>query len=87
MTPRVVFERAPSIEVNETDDGYVIYDPAAEQAHFLNAVAAAAFELCGDGHSEDEIVAIFAEAGIADDEVKRCLEALQSANVIRRLQD
>jgi hypothetical protein len=50
------------LEVNEADDGLVVYDPATEMVHHLNASAALIFELCDGWRDPDAIARILGEA-------------------------
>ena len=38
--------RADSLEINEAEDGLVVYDPAEDMVHHLNPSAALIFDLC-----------------------------------------
>jgi PqqD family protein of HPr-rel-A system len=48
--------RVESLEVNEADDGLVVYDPASGMVHHLNPTAAVTFDLC-DGTRDPETIA------------------------------
>jgi len=48
--------RRESLEVNEAEDGLVIYDPASDMVHHLNPSAALIFDLC-DGSRDPESIA------------------------------
>ena len=54
--------RLESLEVNEAEDGLVIYDPAADMVHHLNPSAAGIFDLCDGSRDPEEIARILAEA-------------------------
>lgn len=61
MTDR--YPRQPeSLEVNEADDGLVVYDPAHEIVHHLNASAALIFDLCDGTRDAESIARIVGEA-------------------------
>jgi PqqD family protein of HPr-rel-A system len=49
--------RVESLEVNEADDGLVVYDPTSDQVHHLNPSAAVIFDLCDGSRSVEEIAA------------------------------
>jgi PqqD family protein of HPr-rel-A system len=51
-----------SLEVNEADDGLVVYDADSDTVHHLNASAAVIFELCNGTRDAEEIARILAEA-------------------------
>lgn len=48
--------RIESLEVNEADDGLVVYDPARDMVHHLNPSAAVIFDLC-DGTRDPAAIA------------------------------
>jgi coenzyme PQQ synthesis protein D (PqqD) len=53
--------RLESLEVNEADDGLVVYDPARDQVHHLNPSAAVIFDLCDGSRSVEDIAAVLAD--------------------------
>jgi len=66
----------PSILLSPVEDGYVAYDPAADQLHHLNPLAALIAELCDGTRDLDqirELVAPLLPAGSAG-EVERLIE-------------
>jgi hypothetical protein len=54
--------RAESLEINEAEDGLVIYDPAHDTVHHLNPSASVIFDLCDGTRDVDAIAGILAEA-------------------------
>lgn len=54
--------RAEALEVNEAEDGLVVYDPAREMVHHLNPSAAMIFDLCDGTRDIDAIAGILSEA-------------------------
>jgi hypothetical protein len=54
--------RAEALEVNEAEDGLVIYDPTEDMVHHLNASASVIFDLCDGTRDPEEIARILAEA-------------------------
>lgn len=54
--------RVEPLEINEAEDGLVIYDPAADMVHHLNPSAAVIFDLCDGTRAPDAIAAVLAEA-------------------------
>ena len=58
--PRAVAD----LDVNEADDGLVIYDPGRDRVHHLNPTAALVFLLCDGQHSPaqmaEELSEVFA---------------------------
>ncbi len=49
------------IEIEELDDGCILYDPEKEEAHSLNITAASVWTCCDGKHSIKEIAAIVEE--------------------------
>jgi hypothetical protein len=54
--------RAESLEVNEAEDGLVVYDPDRDMVHHLNPSASVIFELCDGTRDVEAIARILAEA-------------------------
>jgi PqqD family protein of HPr-rel-A system len=54
--------RVESLEVNETDDGLVVYDAASGMVHHLNSSAAVIFDLCDGTRDPEKIAVVLAEA-------------------------
>jgi hypothetical protein len=53
--------KAAGLEVNEADDGLVVYDPVHDMVHHLNPTAATIFDLCDGTRDADAITVILAE--------------------------
>lgn len=77
---------AQGLDVNETDDGLIIYQESTDRVHHLNPTAAVVFELCDGTRSEDVIARLVAETfGLGDvpaTETKACLEDLAREGLI-----
>jgi hypothetical protein len=57
------YPRQPeALEVNEADDGLVVYDPWHETVHHLNSSAALIFDLCDGTRDAETIAQIVGEA-------------------------
>jgi hypothetical protein len=54
--------QADSLEVNDADDGLVIYDPTCDMVHHLNPSAAIIFDLCDGTREVEAIATILSEA-------------------------
>jgi hypothetical protein len=54
--------RADLLEVNEADDGLVVYDPTHDQVHHLNPSASIIFDLCDGTRDAEAIAEILGEA-------------------------
>ena len=52
----------PELEVNEVDDGLVIYDTGRDRVHYLNHTAALVFVLCTGEHAAADVAAHVAAA-------------------------
>jgi hypothetical protein len=50
------------LEVNEADDGLVVYDPTHDMVHHLNPSASMIFDLCDGTRDADAIALLLAEA-------------------------
>jgi hypothetical protein len=77
---------AEDLDVNETDDGLIIYQESTDRVHHLNPTAAVVFELCDGTRSAQDIARLVAETfGLADSpeaETNACLEDLIRENLI-----
>jgi PqqD family protein of HPr-rel-A system len=54
--------RVDPLEVNEAEDGLVVYDPGSGMVHHLNATAAVTFDLCDGSRDPDAIARLLGEA-------------------------
>ena len=54
--------RLESLEVNEAEDGLVIYDPDRDMVHHLNPSAALIFDLCDGTRDPESIARLLGEA-------------------------
>lgn len=52
--------RVDALEVEEAEDGLVVYDEQQDVVHHLNPAAAVLFDLCDGSRAEDEIAAAMA---------------------------
>jgi hypothetical protein len=79
--------RADLLEVNEADDGLVVYDPTHDQVHHLNPSASMIFDLCDGTRDAEAIAQILAEAYELDtpplEDSLAGLEELANRNLIR----
>jgi len=55
-------QKINELEINESADGYVIYDPNNNKVHFLNHTAVVILELCNGRNSEEKIVQLIGKA-------------------------
>ena len=78
---------AEGIEINQVEDGYVIYDPGRDRVHYLNHTAVLLLELCNGELAARELPPLLQEAyGLAEPpmaEVAECLEKLFEEGLVR----
>ena len=55
MAAGPVLRIADNLDVSDVPDGLVVYDPAADRVHYLDAVSTVVFELCREGGPRDEL--------------------------------
>jgi hypothetical protein len=80
------FRKTAGFDLDETADGYVIYDKVRDRVHFLNATAAIVLELCTGTRTATDIAATVEQTfslpqrpvGAVDD----CLTSLLSEGLI-----
>ena len=69
-----------TVEINQVEDGYAIYQAVGDRVHFLNHTAVLVLESCTGENSPDEIVRIVQDAfGLAaapEQDVKDCLATM-----------
>ena len=52
--------RSEGLEIDEADDGLVVFDPRTDMVHHLNPSAAVIFDLCDGSRDPDAIAALLA---------------------------
>jgi PqqD family protein of HPr-rel-A system len=81
-----VMAQVPGLDVNEVQDGYVVYQPVQDRVHYLNQTAAVIFEYCDGLQTEDEIIASVAAAfelpADRQGEIRDCLSNLVAEGLI-----
>jgi PqqD family protein of HPr-rel-A system len=79
--------RAESLDVNEVEDGVIVYDESTDRVHHLNNTAAVVLELCDGSLDADGIATKVAEAfGLPDpprEEVRTCLDRLVAEGLVQ----
>jgi hypothetical protein len=77
---------ADGIDINQVEDGYVIYQQAKDRVHYLNHTAALVLEGCTGKNSVDDIVRIVQDGFDLPDspvsDVNACLESLAREGII-----
>ena len=75
------------IDINEVEDGYVIYQKEKDKVHYLNKTAVLVLESCTGANTVDGIGAIVKEAyqlpEVPEKEVSDCLDTLFQEGLIK----
>ncbi len=75
------------LDVNEVKDGLIVYDPASDRVHYLNATAAVVFTLCDGSRDAAGIVesvrTVFGPEGPGADEVLACIARFEDEGLLR----
>ena len=79
--------QAEGLDVHETDDGLVVYDPGRDRVHYLNETAAAVFVLADPSATisglVDEVASIWELDEAPTDQVERCVAQLLDEGILR----
>lgn len=82
MRPR----RAAGVELSEVTDGFLVYEPARDRVHYLNATAALLLEVCDGTMPAAELPGFLAAAFTLPepprDEVAACLGKLLAEGLL-----
>ncbi|CAN5441493.1 hypothetical protein BH10ACT1_BH10ACT1_33940 [soil metagenome] len=74
------------LDVNEVDDGLVVYDGDRDRVHYLNPTAGVVFALCTGEHAEAALPAlvreVFGTTEPTDAEVADCLATLRAEGLV-----
>jgi hypothetical protein len=75
------------LEVNEADEGLIVFDSTSDLIHYLNSTAAVVFTLCDGTRSASEIAGFMAEAFELDEpplsDVEGFLSTLSRKGLLR----
>ncbi len=78
---------ADNIEINQVEDGYVIYQADRDRVHYVNKSAVVVLESCTGKNTHEEIERILQEAfdlpEVPEKEVTECLESLYQEGLIQ----
>lgn len=76
-----------NLEVNEADDGLVVYDANLDAVHYLNSSASMVFDLCDGSRDAQGILnvlkEIYGSSSLSIEEVRSGLSALATRALIR----
>ena len=86
LSPDLMPRRADALEIRPVPDGFVVYDPARDRLHFLNATAAFVLECC-DGATPLSALAELVAAAFRPEadpavEVDACVQRLLSEGLL-----
>jgi len=80
------YKSSASFEINQMEDGYVIYQYDSDKVHYLNHTASLVLELCNGKNSVEQIAkgveVMFDLSHSAQQEVTECLELLLKEELI-----
>ena len=75
------------LEINQVEDGFIIYHAVRDRVHFLNHTAVFVLELCNGRHEPKEIIEIvrasYSLTEPPEEEVWEVLEKLAGEGLIR----
>jgi hypothetical protein len=72
-------KRVADLDVNDLDDGLIIFRESTDSVHHLNHSAAFVLELCDGSRTSADIAAVLAEAyGLSEPPVAEAEDALRS---------
>ena len=78
---------AEGIDINQVEDGYVIYQSEKDKVHYLNKTAVLVLEACTGKNTKADITAIVKDAyGLDQDpekEVSDCLSTLIEEGLVK----
>jgi hypothetical protein len=77
---------AEGMEINQVEDGYVVYQADRDRVHYLNHTAVLVLEGCTGSNRVEEIVELVRQAfhppGDPEADVKTCLENLKQQGLV-----
>lgn len=80
------FTPADGLDVHETEDGLIVFNPATDRVHHLNHTAGAVFSLCDGTKSGEQIAAAVATLFALDtppsEQVQSTLDDLVDVGVL-----
>lgn len=83
------YARISGLDVNETEDGLIVFNPATDSVHHLNYTAGVLFELCQGTHSAAELATLMADFYTLDaapaEETETGLQQLVSEGLLTKV--
>ena len=80
-------QKSEGLEVDEVEDGFVIFQPERDRVHYLNPTASLILELCDGTLTAAQIAELVAEtfdlAAPPDEEVNEALATLEAEGLTR----
>ena len=81
-----IVRQIEGLDVNEVEDGLVIYDPVRDRVHYLNPTAGVVFALCADEPAEADVPTLVRQALGADEpsdsDVAECIATLRAEGLV-----
>jgi hypothetical protein len=78
--------KVQGLDINETDDGLIVYQESTDRVHHLNQTAAVVLELCDGTRTVEEIARVVAEtfglSTVPELETRTCIEGLSKERLI-----
>ncbi|MCP5159232.1 MAG: PqqD family protein [Gammaproteobacteria bacterium] len=68
------YTRATGLEVHETKDGLIVFNPATDRVHHLNYTAGVIFELCEEALSTAALIDLMAQLFSLEDPPRAAIE-------------
>jgi hypothetical protein len=80
-------QMAEGLEINEVDDGLILYQESIERVHHLNPTASVVFQLCDGSRDAVAIAAavgkLFGLEDVPHEEVESCLSRFVREGLVR----
>ena len=77
---------ASDLDINESDDGLIVYQPSTDRVHYLNHTAGAVLALCDGTRGPEEIASFLADGFGLDgpplEETLACLAELAKEGLV-----
>ena len=81
-----IVRQVAGLDINEVEDGLVVYDPDRDRVHYLNPTAGVIFAMCADEPAEPDLPALVREALGSDEpgdrDVAECVAKLRAEGLV-----